>query len=185
MLDTYRKEGHPLIAEIAWQDEIAPATGKKHRQGYLRTVRQARFGQVKEIMGTCHLEKAKNWDALKLYCSKVATRDASGEQVVMKWEKPMMLHEMLIRVARKFIAYEDWLHERIPNPANPYGPTYSLDRQTDRRHLLSLLATHSQELIMANPAFAIVLTRQDARESWCTYFSTWLRLAQMEEGDCQ
>lgn len=183
LLDSHAASGHPLLAEIGWQDEIAPETLKKHRQGFLRTVRQVRFSQIKEIMGSCHLEKAKNWEALKLYCSKTASRDPSGSTIQMQWEKPMRLHEMLIAVAKKFIAVEDWFHERIPNPSNPYGPTYSLDRQTDRRHLLSLLAVHSQELIMQHPEYGIVLTRQDAREAWCTYFATWLRLA--KPGECQ
>lgn len=177
MLDSHATNGHQLIAEIGWQDEIAPSTGQKHRQGYLRTVRQVRFGQLKAVMGSCHLEKAKNWEALKLYCSKTASRDPSGSQVQMQWTKPMRLHEMLINVAQQFVRFEDWL-------AKTQGfenPSYSLDRQTDRKHLLSLLAVHSIPLITEHPEYAIVLTRQDAREAWCTYFRTWVALA----GECQ
>lgn len=153
---------HDLIAEIGWQDEICPTTGKKHRQGFLRTARQVRFTQVKALLPGVHVEAAKNWTALQKYCSKEATRDASGSQVVKTYEPPWSLHEMLIDVASR-IRLED--------------PLVVLDSQTDRQTLLRYLREYSSHIVMARPQYAIVLVRQDARDAWCGYIEVWMEKA--------
>lgn len=71
----------PEIAEWGWQDEVCPTSGKPHRQGYLRTKSQMRFSALKKILPGIHIEVAKNWSALLIYCKKEETRDPSGEQV--------------------------------------------------------------------------------------------------------
>lgn len=70
----------PEVAEWGWQDEVCPDTGRKHRQGYLRTKSQVRFSALKKILPGVHLEVAKNWAALKEYCSKIETA-VEGTQV--------------------------------------------------------------------------------------------------------
>lgn len=67
-----------LIAEWAYQTESCPQTGKKHYQGWLRTHRQVRFKQIKEVLPGVHLEVARDWNKLKNYCKKNETRDLSG-----------------------------------------------------------------------------------------------------------
>lgn len=175
-LDEIRQNGHPLIAEIGWQDEICPKTQKPHRQGYCRTVRQVRLEQLKGVIPGAHLEVAINWIALKdKYCTKEETRDPSGEQVRVQFERPMRLHEMLIRVAK------DYLRTDAPSEET----LIALDRQTDRQPLLKLLRKHSYILCWSHPEYAIVLSRQDARDAWCAYFLMWVEKAQHEIGEGQ
>lgn len=153
---------HDLIAEIGWQDEICPTTGKKHRQGFLRTVRQVRFSQLRSLLPGLHIEQAKNWTALQKYCKKEATRDASGSQVVKKYEAPWSLHELLTDVASQLIQEE---------------PLVGLDSQTDRQILLSYLRKYSKHIVLRRPQYAAVLVRQDARDAWCAYIEEWLEIA--------
>lgn len=168
LLDSYTQTPHELIAEIGWQDEICPETKNKHRQGYVRTVRQVRFAQLKAIMGSIHLEKAKNWEALKKYCEKEDTRDPSGAQIKVQYDRPMRLHEMLIAVADNYKTQAE-LEGR--------NPLVGLDRQTDRQVLLGILRQYSRPLVRRHPEYATVLVRQDARDAWCDYIEVWMEKA--------
>lgn len=165
IIESVAKEGHQLVAEIGWQDEICPKTQKKHRQGYCRTVRQVRFAQIKEVLSSgIHIEVAKNWEALVNYCKKVESRDASGSQVAVRFERPMRLHELLIQVARNI--WED---------SKRLGETLSsLDRQTDRQTLLRFLRDYAHPIVRAHPEYGPVLCRQDARDTWCEFVEVWL-----------
>lgn len=175
-LDQIRQHGHPLIAEIGWQDEICPKTEKPHRQGYCRTVRQVRLEQLKGVIPGAHLEVAINWIALKdKYCLKEETRDPSGEQVRIQWERPMRLHEMLIEVASLILI------EHPPETKH----AISLDRQTDRQVLLRYLRDYSQPLVRNHPEYSVVLSRQDARDAWCNYIEVWLEKAAQQPGEGQ
>jgi len=64
----------PGIAEWGWQDEIAPDTGRPHRQGYFRTSSQQRHSGARKLLPGVHIEPARNWDALVNYCKKEETR---------------------------------------------------------------------------------------------------------------
>jgi len=77
----------PEVAEWGWQDEVCPDTGRKHRQGYLRTKSQVRFTALKKILPGVHLEVAKNWSALQEYCKKVDTA-VEGTQVHQQSNMP-------------------------------------------------------------------------------------------------
>jgi len=70
----------PGIAEWGYQDEVCPETGRKHRQGYVRTRQQVRFSAMQKMLPGIHIEIAKNWDALREYCKKVDTA-VPGTQV--------------------------------------------------------------------------------------------------------
>lgn len=63
------------IAEYGFNPEVCPETGRKHRQGYLRTKNQVRFSALKKEFPGIHIEVAKNWEALKNYCKKEETRE--------------------------------------------------------------------------------------------------------------
>lgn len=162
---------HDVIAEIGWQDEICPDTGRKHRQGYLRTVRQVRKKQLYETLPGVHIEVARNWAGLVNYCRKQESRDPSGNQVALKYERPLRLHEMLIEAARNY------LHEKETGMWS--DPAYiCLDRQTDRQILLKALACYSRPLVHAHPEYGVVLSRSDARDAWCNYIQVWVEKAE-------
>lgn len=171
-LDSIAKDGHELIAEIGWQDEVCPDTQRKHRQGYVRTVRQVMRKQLSGVLRDTHLEIAKNWQALINYCRKAESRDLSGSQVHTQFERPMRLHEMLIAVASSYLR-TDQPSEEILSKA---------DIQIDRCARLALLRRHSYQLVWQHPEYAIVLSRQDARDAWCTFFELWIEKAQHEAG---
>jgi len=95
-----------LIAEIGWQDEIAPTTGQQHRQGYLRTVRQVRLTQIKKLMPTAHFEPAKDWMALKAYCQKTDTRDPSGNIVKFKAPSKITVAQLCTKLAAYLLEHE-------------------------------------------------------------------------------
>lgn len=112
-----------IVAEIGWQDEVCPDTGRRHRQGFIRTHRQVRFSQIRKLVPGVHVEVARNWEALMAYCRKNETRDISGSQVHMDFKKyaPERLHEILIELAELAV-----LDPKIGNK----------DRQTDRQTIL-------------------------------------------------
>lgn len=167
ILDAIKECGNALIAEIGWQDEICPKTQKHHRQGYVRTVRQVRFAQLREVLPGIHLEIAKNWEALIKYCHKTESRDPSGNQVAIKYERPMRLHEMLIEVAAMIL---------VTHPPETKHSVV-LDRQTDRQILLRYLRDYSFNIVMCHPEYGVVLSRQDARDAWCNYIEVWIAKA--------
>jgi len=63
----------PGIAEWGWQTEICPTTQTPHYQGWIRTAQQLRRSQLSQIIPRVKLYAARNWQALKNYCSKSAT----------------------------------------------------------------------------------------------------------------
>lgn len=94
-----------FVAEWGWQDEIAPTTGQKHRQGFIRTKGQVRFSRMHKAFPGIHIEVAKNWQALKKYCSKSDTRDPSGNQVHVE-QNPreyLRMHDALRRIAEVWV----------------------------------------------------------------------------------
>lgn len=114
-----------VVAEMGFQDEVCPETGRKHRQGYIRTHRQVRFSQMRKILPGVHVEVARNWEALQAYCRKNETRDASGSQVHKDFSKyaPERLHTLLEEMAGYAI-----LDSKCTNK----------DRQTDRQTILAM-----------------------------------------------
>lgn len=72
--------------EVGWQDEVCPTTGKKHRQGYFVSQTPIRPTAARKLIPGVHVEPAKNFAALKAYCSKEETRDPEGKQVAMSFE---------------------------------------------------------------------------------------------------
>jgi len=114
-----------VVAEMGFQDEVCPETGRKHRQGYIRTHRQVRFSQMLKILPGIHVEVARNWEALQAYCRKNETRDASGSQVHKDYSKyaPARLHEIL-----ELMASLAAMDHRLSNK----------DRQTDRQTMSTI-----------------------------------------------
>jgi methionyl-tRNA synthetase len=62
-----------IVAEVGWQTEKCPDTGRLHYQGFIRTTSQQRFSALKKVYPGVHIEPARNWDALVAYCKKNET----------------------------------------------------------------------------------------------------------------
>lgn len=88
------------VAEYGYQPEICPETGRKHRQGYLRTKNQVRFSALRKEFPGIHFEVAKNWAALINYCKKEETRDKSEKSFSGTGgkEQPLTMAQALIKL---------------------------------------------------------------------------------------
>ena len=69
----------PGVAEWGWNTEICPKTNRTHYQGYLRLAQQQRFAWVRKIFPGVHVEIARDWNALLMYCKKDDTRAPGTE----------------------------------------------------------------------------------------------------------
>lgn len=158
-----------IIAEIGWQDEIAPTTGQQHRQGYVRTVRQVRLAQLKKLMPTAHFEVAKDWLALKKYCSKDDTRDPSGNVVKFTSNTKYSVAQLLTKLASLLIEHghtdvdnhESTLYRFYDNPARQYWTLASFILEED-------------------PELAGLVGQPLPQNLWKNCRATWLKLAENE-----
>jgi len=89
-----------VVAEYGWNPEICPETGRKHRQGYLRTKIQVRFSALRKEFPGIHFEVAKNWEALMNYCRKEETREKGMKSFsgTGSKERPLTMAAALIKL---------------------------------------------------------------------------------------
>lgn len=98
----------PGIGEWGWQVETCPDTGRRHYQGFIRTVGQHRFKGKQPNDSLCrmfpgvHIEPASNWLALLNYCKKKESRVEGVPPV----------HE--ISTFPTMYSYSEELAERLP-----------------------------------------------------------------------
>lgn len=159
-----------LIAEIGWQDEVCPSTGRKHRQGFLRTHRQVRFSQVTKSLPGVHIEVARDWIALVNYCKKKETRDVSGSQIHKDFSKfaPPRLHDIMLQMAHILVEVYPWPHKG--------------DRQTDRQKLEVLTNEEStaqywyivREYIRRKPELIGILAQPLPQNAWKNTREVWI-----------
>lgn len=155
-----------LIAEIGWQDEIAPTTGQHHRQGYLRTVRQCRMAQVKTVLPTAHLEIAKDWLALKQYCCKKESRDPSGNVVKFTAPQRLSVAGLLIKIASYLIEYGH------VNPDDHSSPLYRFHDDKSRQYWVI-----AGFLLEEDPELAGLIGQPLPQNLWKNTRATWINLA--------
>lgn len=62
----------------SYQEEVCPETGKEHIQAYLGFEEKLRFGAIKDMFPTAHIEVALNAPASYDYCRKEASRKPGG-----------------------------------------------------------------------------------------------------------
>lgn len=105
--------------EIGWQDEIAPDTGRKHRQGYLICQAPQRFSAVKSRLPGVHLEPAKDIIALKKYCQKETSRDPEGGAIKATHPPTHVTVDVFMEKIANWVC--DYLCDKFGNP--PDQPT--------------------------------------------------------------
>lgn len=174
VIDSIAQSGDPLIAEMGYQDEVCPETGRKHRQGYVRTVRQVRFNALSKVLRGIHIEVARDYNALKQYCRKVETRDPEGAQVVKKFEKAKTLHELMMWMADiAWQDYEDHDRETAKHPAYPVGAE-------QKAQYIALTST----ILLQEPEYVSIFAQPIAKNAWNDYRAVWLeRSSKNREGD--
>lgn len=161
-----------LIAEIGWQDEIAPTTGQQHRQGYIRTVRQCRLTQMKKIMDSAHFEIARDWLALKQYCNKADTRDPSGNVVKFTQPNRYGISQLLIKFASTLIEYGHTDHDDFKS---------TLYRACD--DAAKQYWTLAAFLLEEDPELAGLIGQPMPQNLWKNCRSTWIKLAEAQAED--
>lgn len=162
----------PGIAEWGWQDEICPDTERKHRQGYMRTTSQQRLSAMVKLFPGIHFEMARNWEALKQYCSKEETRDPNGEAVHVTNNTPTKFSyagEVADRIAREhYPALREWDVPRLLDQVKEIGIT---DIASGREGIEWILIDPNWKLMWKEVGMAIVLRsrtkidRQTAEEN--------------------
>jgi len=163
-----------IIAELGWQDEIAPTTGQQHRQGYLRTVRQVRLTQLKKLMPTAHFEIAKDWLALKQYCQKTDSRDPSGNLVKFTQPGKYGVSQLLIKIAH--ILLEHGHTDHTDHESTLYRYCDNVGKQ---------YWTLASFLIEEDPDLAGFLGQPMPQNLWKNCRATWLKLALAQEEGVQ
>lgn len=97
------KEIPDIVAEWMWQTETCPNTGKLHYQGCIRTKSQQRHKAMRCILPGVHIEVARNWEALVLYCKKEDTRVEGSFVKEVNTRRYLKFHDALIRVANAYV----------------------------------------------------------------------------------
>lgn len=158
-----------IIAEIGWQDEIAPTTGQQHRQGYIRTVRQCRLSQMKKILDGAHFEIARDWLALKQYCSKIDTRDPSGNVVKFTQPNKFGVSQLLIKFALTLIEHGHLEH-------TDYKSTlYRFCDDAGKQYW-----TLASFLLEEDPELAGLIGQPMPQNLWKNCRATWIKLAEAQ-----
>jgi len=159
------------VAEIGWQEEIAPETGKHHYQGYIRTKRQCRFAQLKKQYPGVHIETARNWDALLQYCAK-GTSSVPGTQVNLKSSTTAMtMKDALIRIAS---------HASVLEPTLTITSTTNL--RAERSYVLKKEYWELVTKILEDDPDAIGLYVTPVyMTAWINTRSVWIELAKQAE----
>lgn len=140
------------IAEWGQQDEICPETGRKHRQGYLRTRTQQRFSKLKQMFPGVHFEIARDWNALLNQCKKTESRDPSGNIVnQVNQRKQLQMHEALMRIANSYVRNKDDLEKRFWDAV--------------------------KELIREQPADVSLYTNPQVKRAWDNTHDVWIEKA--------
>lgn len=99
-----------IVAEWGWQEEIAPTTGSKHRQCYVRTKRQVRFAQMNKTFPGVHIEMAREWAKLVNYCKKTETAIPNTQVHQLTTSTPMTMAQAMMLLA-SYIPYQQPIDE--------------------------------------------------------------------------
>lgn len=101
--------------KVDGQEEIAPTTGRKHIQFWVKTP-QVRMSEVKKVFQGAHIEVARNVKAVKNYCQKEDTRSGSLPQASDKYPNQDKL----------FNLFGVWVCKHLPM-SRKHGVLYNRD----------------------------------------------------------
>lgn len=160
---------------IKWQDEIAPDTGRKHRQGCLATHRPVRPSAVRNKLPGVHIEPARNWAALLLYCAKEESRDVSGSSMTIEYKAPPKLGELLLRMGE--MAWDNHLsREALIEMGNP--PTRHHWSVLDKNEIKEEYWDIVNEIIYTEPNLIGILAQPLPQNAWLHTRQTWIKKAE-------
>lgn len=151
----------PIVAEWGWQPEVCPKTARLHYQGYIRTIRQVRFAQMKQVLPGVHIEQARNWNALLEYCKKDKTK-AGAEVHQVNESKAMSMAQALTRIASYVppLVYKVGLDESELNTVRYWKGV--------------------KELLRLNPNAVGLYTQPQYLRAWNNTYEIWEDLAATE-----
>lgn len=104
-----------VVRYCVYQREVSPETKKEHFQGYIELYDSLRIGQVKKILGECHLEPRRGTrSTARDYCLKEDSA-ISGTQVIYgEWRDDVSRKRTLNEMLKGGISIPDLIAE---NPA--------------------------------------------------------------------
>lgn len=157
-----------LVAEWGWQDEVCPETGRKHKQGYLRTHSQQRLSALVKVLPGIHLEPARDWNKLVNYCKKSESRALDGEQVhQVNPREYLTLDKALTRLANVF-DLEAFKRDYIDPDSN--------GKKVMKKYFEKAVC----ELVRENPADIGYYVRPDVERGWNIAYSVFLEKRQTD-----
>lgn len=173
LLDEADKDFFKLLL---WQDEIAPDTGRKHRQGCLATHRPVRASAVRAKLPGIHIEPARNWGALLNYCHKNESFDASGERtrVDNTSHKPPSIGDLLQRIAD--MVWDRWQSDQDLPPSHRDVAHPLNDRVTKETAKAEYWDTVN-EIVYTEPNLIGILAQPLPQNAWLNTRRSWLRKA--------
>lgn len=161
---------------ILWQDEIAPDTGRKHRQGCFATHRPVRPAAARAKLPGIHIEPAKNWGALLNYCQKSESFDPSGQRVSIDntSQKPPSIADLLQRIGD--MVWDRWLcDQQLPTSDQDYThpPTRPLSKDDAKSEYWDIV----NEIIYTDPQLIGILAQPLPQNAWVNTRRTWIEKA--------
>lgn len=166
--------------EVAWQDEIAPDTGRKHRQGYCVTQTPTRFNSIKKLLPGIHVEPAKNFNALKKYCSKLESRDPAGSSSAVTHPSTHVTVDRFMELIA--LEYIELLEEDDKFDWDAWHDTHEdfHDNPVVAKNVAVFTSAYwklVKLVLMARPELAALAMAPGPRSLWMATASVWVRRA--------
>lgn len=166
------------IAEYGYQHEVCPDTGRKHRQGYIRTKVQVRFSALKKEFPGVHFEVARNWDALVNYCKKEETRDKSQPNFFSgtgSKEVPLTMAQALMKLAS--YAYPYPVLDAVPVLNEKTGKTELLQEWNGEYDAKIMYKYAVQTWIKINPNIIALITQPQYKSTFYDFWKDFMYMA--------
>lgn len=173
-----------MVKMLAYQEEICPDTGRKHRQGCLQTQMPVRMSKVRALLPGVHIEVARDWFGLVQYCQKAETRDASGASVriVNPHVERKKVSDFLDDIAD--IIWDEWVQDQmIPKSERDYDhppthPTRSKPDDVKEEYWRAVRA-----IVGGNPDAIGILAQPLPQNAWKNTRQVWLDRAEQRAAE--
>ncbi len=104
--------GVNVVRYLIYQHEECPETKKRHIQGYVEFFDNKRIGQVKAVLGECHLEfRRGSRTEARDYCRKTETAIAGTQIEFGEWREDVSRKRSLLDMLRADITVDQLIEE--------------------------------------------------------------------------
>lgn len=169
----------PLIVEYGYQKEVCPETTREHYQGYLRTARQVRLNQLRNLLPGVHLEIARDWNRLRNYCKKKDTSIEGSQKEFKNKTQYKKMFEYLDGVAQRLPEMDKMYIEtafRLWTNKNEDGDLTDEQLTTKKLNCLKQMYWKSVNLILEDePESISIYSNPQFERAWVNTYKVWLK----------